>query len=341
MFTSGKIYGSHLVVNGSVTDNQQRVQFLDNNYVTALPASATIMRVLGLGDFKLADMREAVAHVGRNSTRQVLDITAGSELSLTATPIPAGTRAYFKARIVSEKPTAEFNQYMPDKYVNVEFEVVLNTGDTNAIVLAKLYNAIKLESSRYENRFIDVNGEAPTFVNTMTIGANGLATTGTQLFLVAKSEMLSIEFDSVVYGADDEVSPYFNAFVPTIARQQYSGVNNYTWMRENVSFENEITSVPFHPYADRLPVPNTLYSDFQWKIRKDVANQYGHAIVNERHSAEAVYTLWVNETLCPTEVDNIATFLNQVVVPSAASFSAHVAGVYTNGVSLGQFITNV
>lgn len=332
MFTSGQIYGHQLTINDA-----SLVTFLDNNYATALPAVAQKMRVLGLGDFNLSDLTAAVGNRGRLGTKQVLDITAGTELVIAAPPAP-NTPVYFKARVISTKPEAEFQEYAVNKYVNVQFEVVLQPTDTNATVLAKLYNAIKNESITFPNRFIDVDGEAPTFVNTMTI-VNGFATTGTQLFLVAKRDSLRIEFDRVVYGADGYASSYITTFAPNQVREQYDGVNHYVWMRENVKWENEYNSVPFDVYGTRTPIQGVLYSDLSWKVSKNRNDIYGHNVVDDRVAQQTLYTVWVNETACATTISNIATFLNQLV--PAPVFSANVAGVYTQPVTLAQYIANV
>jgi hypothetical protein len=336
ILTTGK-YFPHTFVKNTTTDYP--VYFYDNSYVTAAPAAATIMVVEGFGEFKLSQLRAVKGNRALTGQTQRLNISSASltEIVLTA-PTAPNTEVTVIVEFKSTRYEAEFHNAKVDRGTRRTYQLILQPADTKDIVLAKLYNAIKFEDPNRLNTYVDL--DTVGFASVGTFDSAGRALTITELNIELRREYVTMFIERVEDATSNVPSAYL-ALVPTEVRAGFEGVNTYNWMTENARFLTENSVYPFAVYENQMPIKGSLYADFVWDVVQDRTDVYNHAAADAMATTSTRYNLFVNQTLCETVVDNIAAFLNQVVSPAAAEFSAYVGGVYTyQTATLVQFQTN-
>ena len=336
ILTTGKNF-PHTIVKNTTTDHV--ISFFDDSYVTALPAAATIMQVDGFGEFKLSQLRSVKGNRALTGQTQRLNISSGNvaEILLTA-PTAPNTEVTVIVEFKSTRYEAEFHNAKVDRGTRRTYQLILQPTDTTAIVLAKLYNAIKFEDPARGNTYVDV--DAVGFASVGVIGVDGKATSITELNLQLKREYVTMLIERVEDATSNVPSAYLT-LVPTVVRAGFEGVNTYNWMTENTRILTENSVYPFAIYEDQMPVRGNLYSDFVFDVVQDREDVYNHGAADAQVTTSTRYNLFVNQTACEAVVDDVAAFLNQVVTPVAPKFSAYIAGVFTyQTATLAQFQAN-
>jgi hypothetical protein len=338
ILTAGK-YFPHTIVKNSLEDFP--VRFYDNNYVAAAPGVATIMSIEGFGQFKLPTLRTAKGNRAVVAQTQRLNISSANPLEITYTaPASPNTEVSVIVEIKSSKYLAEFHNAKVDRGTRRVYQLILQPTDTTATVLAKLYNAIKFEDPIRGNIYFDLDTVGFASVGTFD-PITGRATSVTELNIQSKYDYVTLVVERVEDATSNVPSAYL-ALTPTVVRPAIEGVNDYNWMTENARIITENSVYPYAIYENQMPVKGNLYADFTFDVRKDLVDVYNHAAADADGTQTVRHNLFVNQTACEAVVDDIATFLNQVVTPAPMQFSAYVGGVYTSATAtLAQFQANV
>lgn len=338
ILSTGKLHPHTVLVNDL---NKFNVEFLDATYTAVAPATATKLRVLGFGEFDLASLRAVKAKRAKTGQLQRLNVSSATpaEITLVAPPAP-NTEVTFEVLIKSTRYLAEFHNSKVTRDVRRTYQVILQPTDTTATVLAKLYNAIKFEDPTRPNTYIDT--DAAGFASVGTIDpVTGRASSITELNLQAKYEFTKIVFQSVQDATTNAQSGYITVFAPTTVQQGFEGVNDYSWMTENIRILTESSVYPFAYFGSQMPIDGNLYSDFIFDVKQEREGIYNHGAADADVNTTTRYQLFINQNTCEATIDNLAAFFNQVTLPTTPVYSAYVGGVYTNGTSLVQFQTNV
>lgn len=311
------------------TVNRFNFRFLDNNNVPTAAASATQLDIQSYGKFRLNQIKNAKLVRGQFPVREKWSITASdsSEISLAGS-IP--NNVYAHVEIVVRSSRRQFALARPEYEFGrtFTFSVMLNTGETPATFLAKLYNAMVILRND-KNRDLIV---APGSGTTGTISPNGVATSLNELEIELMERGSYVESFRVT-NDNGAPSSYVTIFNPTRIQNASEGIG-YGY---DVEFTEKM--VPFNnaPYgfdfAD-IPHENELYTEVSWIY--DVSNRPDPK--SSLLSNQLSMVLYINENACKPLIDNLADFFNQV---PGTQFSAVVSGVYVKDTAtVAQFKTN-
>lgn len=304
------------------------ITFRDNANVVVAPTAATKVLIEGMGIFNLPNIVSAKLSRGFNPSFQKWSITAAAPAQITVVAPPSPARVWIDIQLEStgrDFATAR-NDYQFG--VTIRKELTFLPGETTNTAIAKLYNALFLNTSAgFANKnylLKSGSGTAMTFVN-------GKATTGTVLEIETADRNYFIKSFTVT---NDEGMPstYLTVFNPVQVTPFNRGIN----YGSDIEFKEKMQVGNNSPYGfdiQEIPLEKSIYTMVEFTYRVISDNQDSGINPNRGNK------LFLLESACEATIDNLADFFNQL--PAAnKSFDAIVAGVYTYNVNATQFKTN-
>lgn len=212
---------------------------------------------------------------------QVENVTAATAAEITVGTVPSGNYVQFLSFDVQSEDNEAL--YARDQLTFgkdfITLEVLLNVGDTAAIVLAKVYNAFKAWADIHPEKknFIYIDEDA----STVTLNGNGFATSAAEL--VFTSDDNDISWTSKWVDSVNLPSTVITVWAPNVTQVNDPGRGTDRWVYGSVRIDTDNSKRPWAPYGDQQHVTGALYSSiyFEEVIPNDVATGLSHPNVKE------------------------------------------------------------
>lgn len=230
------------------------VVFRDATGAVVTPDAATEFSMQGFGTTKLANVTRALLSRGLQPIQPVYNVTAATAGEITVVAPAAGKDYVVQVKFEIETTNREFvlARYAYEFGRTETFNLLLNSGDTAATVLAKIIQSIKAFNNKVREELISYSleggtEEVPTGLNITTV------LRGTYL----KNFRIEKEVDD-----DPNIITVFN---PTVTDAGTSGIGygSDIEFREKMQYKN---NMPYFYDFKEIPVENALYTQIYWEF---------------------------------------------------------------------------
>jgi hypothetical protein len=351
-----------ILINDSVSQYPYRFTLAGAPSTPLLADTLWIDGYIGNGSSGFALNSLSKVYASRSIPEQIstfsLDSTNNSQLNVISTA-PAGTFAELFFNIKSEKWDMEFATNLRTFSSPYNIYLVIGPGETNATLLAKVYNYMTQNDSGLQGlNPLDGRKVIPVIPATATVSGNysdGTVFTGILQSAVTTSpyvvnytsiSLLTVTArDSSMYFTNFQAldttgapSSVVTAFNPLITQKNFSGKGTYQKMLTKRLFTDDSVA-PFQPWnALERVQPGAVYSEISFHRNINSYFVGGGQISNQNYGRDQHYVMYINESSCQTMLSDLATYLNRVA--GTLFFSQSSTGV-ANPTTLANFIANI
>jgi len=297
-------------------------QFLDASNAVVSAATATKFQLLGFSPVtELTTIHGVIGSRGLEGTRNVLRLN-NTNVTVTG-PIPANTIVNVFIEAITTDYEAEYNRYMGHDGAIATYQVLLQTGDTYDVFLAKLYNTIRQDLYMNYKQLVRVEDEATITGGGNGTFVNGLATSITQLDIIATDITLKLNID--VTGIDRLLtSAFVQVGAPIVVTPQFNGTNNYQVLKGEFPQWNRL---PYSYDYTMTPYRGNLYTSFRWSTLVSHEQLGGGFVTDQVVESTPVYDIYINET-CDTLINDLVDFFDRATTLSTANPVKYKAPVW-------------